>query len=560
MVFVNAALGSPAADPATLPLRKALLDALGSEFLDAIAVLEHRHVAYGTLLGEQVVRFKREMKALLAPVKPAAPPPPPRAVAPPPPPPPPKPTGPPRKWTGPKPAVKMKQLHWETVPEMRVFGSFWDRRQIPKFLDYSELEKLFAAAVAKPKVAGGFNTKRIVGLLDSKRSMQVGVIMARLPVSTPRIHFAVLSLDAALCGSAEDVANLLKCVPTEDEEKLFLAKLCMPDAESLMSEADRFVVELLKVPRVGDRLTVLSQSFSARTELLEVVSILRAYLAACKEVRASRCLATTLAVVLGAGNFLNCGSRLGNAAGFRFSILRKLESTRASLAGANLCTWVVRSVLNNARHLPRLADELPSVLSPLLDTPLADTSERLERVAGGTRDMARAAKAAAVRSSSRPVEMALEVVVAEEGGSEVARVRLAVDRFESAMDARLRELEREVDAARDLQAEAAAAFDDTLTYFGDNSQAVSAREFWPALRAFVEQYTPVSKAVEQERRQEEERKERMSRQRTTAIVKKWSAKATALSAATDPDESAADAVLEGVVAGVVSESASAHRR
>jgi hypothetical protein len=69
---------------------------------------------------------------------------------------------------------------------------------------------------------------------------------------------------------------------------------------------------------------------------------------AARELLSSPTLAAVLSVVLAAGNFLNHGSRLGAAAGFRLRSLNKLGDSRAADGRSTLLQLVAREVVGRA--------------------------------------------------------------------------------------------------------------------------------------------------------------------------------------------------------------------
>ena len=79
------------------------------------------------------------------------------------------------------------------------------------------------------------------------------------------------------------------------------------------------------MPGIEERLSTYASTFEAAQQLEEVSAVAAAHLAAQAELRASVCFQAVLARALALGNFLNWGSRLGQAAGFRLKNLPKLQ-------------------------------------------------------------------------------------------------------------------------------------------------------------------------------------------------------------------------------------------
>ena len=82
----------------------------------------------------------------------------------------------------------------------------------------------------------------------------------------------------------------------------------------------------LQVPRVSSRFSTFLTRFEAQQQLTEAKAILEGHLKAHQELKGSPCLSAALQLALAIGNFLNWGSRLGGAAGFRLRNLPKLQA------------------------------------------------------------------------------------------------------------------------------------------------------------------------------------------------------------------------------------------
>jgi len=81
-----------------------------------------------------------------------------------------------------------------------------------------------------------------------------------------------------------------------------------------------------QVPRVRERLATVAARHEAAAALREAGETLAAHRAAAAQLAASRTFAAALAAALAAGNFLNHGTRLGRAAGFRLRSLARLQA------------------------------------------------------------------------------------------------------------------------------------------------------------------------------------------------------------------------------------------
>jgi diaphanous 2 len=64
--------------------------------------------------------------------------------------------------------------------------------------------------------------------------------------------------------------------------------------------------------------------------ITRVSCLLQDHISACKELQSSATFKQLLSATLAVGNFLNHGSRLGNAPGFRLKGLNKLHDSRST--------------------------------------------------------------------------------------------------------------------------------------------------------------------------------------------------------------------------------------
>ncbi|XP_067407981.1 FH2 domain-containing protein 1 [Emydura macquarii macquarii] len=281
------------------------------------------------------------------------PPPPPGVPPPPPPPPPPGPTppAPPEFMNGHGPHSKKKRMRsffWKTIPEEQVRGktNIWTiaARQQKFQIDAQTIEELFGQQEeTKPQgprsrsSRSSFkDTKEEISILDSKRSMNIGIFLKQFKKPAQSIIEDINRGKSDLCGS-EMLREFLKLLPEAEEVKKLkafdgdVAKLC---------QADYFMYLLIQVPNYALRIEamVLKREFTPScTTLQKDMAIIRA---ATKELMSCEELHSILHLVLQAGNIMNAGGYAGNAVGFKLSSLLKLADTKANKPGMNLLHFV----------------------------------------------------------------------------------------------------------------------------------------------------------------------------------------------------------------------------
>ena len=314
------------------------------------------------------------------------PPPPPPGGGPPPPPPPPGggPPGPPpppgapgapgfavvKKWRPnlPKPAVKTKQLNWQKLPNMAAEGScFGELREgldeLP--IDWSNVEAMFAAPVARPKnTMRGTEKKESteVLLLDPKRAHSIGIYLRRLNfnVSVENIVEAIGTFDRSTID-LEFIERLIFNAPTPDEAALIKAYEGDGGDPTLMGKPEQFFFELTKIPMLVARLTSYKTvlTFKKRSEATK--GQLNGLRDAFDQLQNSTRLKDLLKVVLALGNFLNGRSARGEASGFKLESLTHLVDTKTSDNKSTLLHWLVGYLNSNNPSILAIASELGGV-------------------------------------------------------------------------------------------------------------------------------------------------------------------------------------------------------
>ncbi|XP_064829241.1 FH2 domain-containing protein 1 [Oncorhynchus masou masou] len=299
--------------------------------------------------------------------------------APPPPPPPPPPLPPSSPLTRMDSArrSRLRKLNWEQIPKEKVEGrkSVWSGAATEEeefLIDLPSLDELFGQKDSKPQDRAGSlrrrsvlmrcsspqdNTTDKVSLLDSKRSMNVGIFLRQFKTAVQEIVEDIRQGVGTRYG-AEKLSELCKLLPDADEE----ARLKRFKAErSGLGESDLFMILLVDVPSFRLRLDtmILQEEFDpAVTSLCLAARCLRE---AARELLSCPELHSILRLVLKAGNYMNAGGYAGNAAGFRIPSLLKLADTKANKPGMNLLHFVAMEAVKKDQSLLSFPGQLGHV-------------------------------------------------------------------------------------------------------------------------------------------------------------------------------------------------------
>jgi len=223
------------------------------------------------------------------------------------------------------------------VPDRNVKGTVWEHLSDEAVdFDTSMFEAEFAAKVAAKRVgqaAGSSSSSKdkkpkpeVVELVDAKRSYNVNIALARFRMSNAALRDAIFAMDSTVLNEDKCV-TLLNCLPTPDEVEAVKAYSGPMEA---LGKTEQFFAQVGEVPRVLLRTQLLmfkNQYFRQAQELAENLGCVERSLAA---LSSSRSLKKVLEVTLALGNYMNGGTRKGQAYGFKINSLNKMCNTKTA--------------------------------------------------------------------------------------------------------------------------------------------------------------------------------------------------------------------------------------
>ncbi|OCT97000.1 FH2 domain-containing protein 1 [Xenopus laevis] len=265
---------------------------------------------------------------------------------------------------------RMRNFFWKTIPEEQVRGknNIWTMaaRQHQYQIDTKTIEELFSqqdepkSRLIKPKgnLRSSFReTKEEVSLLDSKRSMNIGIFLKQFKKSTEEIIGDIRECRCDLYGP-EPLQELLKLSPESEEVKKLKA---FSGEVAKLSMADAFMYLLIQVPNYSLRIEamVLKKEFDSSCSALR--NDMKVIVDATQELMSCEQLHAILFLVLQAGNIMNAGGYAGNAVGFKLSSLLRLADTKANKPGMNLLHFVALEAQKQDASLLTFSENLPLV-------------------------------------------------------------------------------------------------------------------------------------------------------------------------------------------------------
>uniref|UniRef100_A0A8D0CQZ5 Diaphanous related formin 1 n=1 Tax=Sander lucioperca TaxID=283035 RepID=A0A8D0CQZ5_SANLU len=284
------------------------------------------------------------------PGMPGPPPPPPLPGMPGPPPPPPLPgmPGPPPPSTLPWDGTSTSTTTWvswyapsTTRPRHDLSEkSFWTKAKEGKFENNELFAKLTLAfssqtksECAKKEQNGGDENKpaqkkkvKELKILDSKCSQNLSIFLGSFRLPYEEIKIAILEVNEKVITESM-VQNLIKLLPATEQLSVLGE---MKDEYDDLAESEQFGVVMSGVKRLMPRLQAILFKLQFEEQLNNIKPDVVSVTAACEELCKSQNFTKLLEIILLVGNYMNAGSRNGNAFGFSISYLCKLRDTKSA--------------------------------------------------------------------------------------------------------------------------------------------------------------------------------------------------------------------------------------
>ncbi|XP_059037073.1 formin-1 isoform X3 [Mustela lutreola] len=257
-----------------------------------------------------------------------------------------------------EPSCPMKPLYWTRIQisdkSQNATPTLWDSLEEPDIQDPSEFEYLFSKDTTQQKKKPLSETyekknkvKKIIKLLDGKRSQTVGILISSLHLEMKDIQQAIFNVDDSVVD-LETLAALYENRAQEDE-LVKIRKYYETSKEEelkLLDKPEQFLHELAQIPNFAERAqciifrSVFSESITSLHRKVEIVTRASKGLLHMKSVK------DILALILAFGNYMNGGNRTrGQADGYSLEILPKLKDVKSRDNGINLVDYVVKYYL-----------------------------------------------------------------------------------------------------------------------------------------------------------------------------------------------------------------------
>ena len=200
---------------------------------------------------------------------------------------------------------------------------------------------------------------KVVTLIDKKKAQGIEIVVRANKIPNEACIAAIRNMDEQVI-KPEQVNSLLQLFPSRRDIELLHA---YQGEDTVLSVADRFVKELLLVPRVEQRMHCFMFKSELPTCLGDISANMHSIELATAQVQGSKKLSIVLSIALKMGNVLNQGTRSGSAVGIRLASLHQLKDTKSADNKTNLLRYMAAVLAKKYGHdwIATFCDDFASV-------------------------------------------------------------------------------------------------------------------------------------------------------------------------------------------------------
>jgi len=284
-----------------------------------------------------------------------------------------------------KKRVRRKKIYWNPIdPGKLKENSMWhivrDVVNMNKLnYDQKEFEELFTES-ADPKDAKKTkkpekSVKKLVQVIDPKRSMNGGIILARLRIDYAKIADIVNKMERSKFDSTQ-LSALKEFLADADERRGLIgymqnAKTPKEVLYSDLSETEKYMYTMIDVADASEKMDAMLFRCVFKNRFDDVNAGINTLNSACDQLRSSEKLRKLMAMILTVVNEINTGGEGNMAIGFTLDALLKLNEAKAFDKKTSVLHYVVKLVKKNDSGLLTFSNDISSVIpaeSVLLDS------------------------------------------------------------------------------------------------------------------------------------------------------------------------------------------------
>ncbi|XP_051156888.1 formin-like protein isoform X1 [Leptopilina boulardi] len=267
---------------------------------------------------------------------------------------------------------KLPTLNWVALKPNQVRGTIFnelDDERLHNFIDFSDFEERFKLGMVGHITNGNsefdglqsFPSKRFkkpenITLLEHTRLRNIAISRRKLEMPVDKVIMAVNALDLKVL-SLENVELLQRMVPTDQEIKVYREYIINKKNVNLLTEEDKFLMQLGKVERISSKLSIMNYIGNFFDNLHLITPQIHAVISASSSVKSSKKLRAVLEIILAFGNYLNSSKR-GPAYGFKLQSLDTLLDTKSTDKRMCLLHYIVATIRLKFPELINFESEL----------------------------------------------------------------------------------------------------------------------------------------------------------------------------------------------------------
>ncbi|XP_011644536.1 formin-like protein CG32138 isoform X1 [Pogonomyrmex barbatus] len=267
---------------------------------------------------------------------------------------------------------KLPTLNWIALKPNQVRGTIFnelDDDRLHNQIDFSDFEERFKIGMSGHVSNGNseidglqsFPSKRFkkpenVSLLEHTRLRNIAISRRKMEMPVEKVIMAVNALDLKIL-SLENVELLQRMVPTDQEIKAYREYIIEKKNVNLLTEEDKFLMQLGKVERISTKLSIMNYIGNFFDNLHLITPQIHAVISASSSVKSSKKLRSVLEIILAFGNYLNSSKR-GPAYGFKLQSLDTLLDTKSTDKRMCLLHYIVATIRVKFPELINFESEL----------------------------------------------------------------------------------------------------------------------------------------------------------------------------------------------------------
>ncbi|XP_044753453.1 formin-like protein isoform X1 [Coccinella septempunctata] len=380
---------------------------------------------------------------------------------------------------------KLPTINWVALKPNQVRGTIFnelDDDKLHNYIDFHDFEERFKIghsglmANGNNEVDGltSFPSKKFkkpenVSLLEHTRLRNIAISRRKLEMPVEKVINAVNMLDLKQL-SLENVELLQRMVPTEPETKAYRDYINEKKNINLLTEEDKFLLQLTKVERISVKLSIMSYIGNFYDNIHLITPQIHAIISASNSVKHSKKLRSVLEVVLAFGNYLNSSKR-GPAYGFKLQSLDSLLDTKTTDKRMCLLHYIVNTIRQKFPELLNFDSEL----------------HYIEKAAFVSLEN--------IQTDLQELEKGMDSVRKEADLRGKGAQSLVIKDFLQNSEEKLRKLKSEFKTAQE-------AFRECVEFFAESPRTTDANTFFPLLVRFVKAFKVADQENEQRRRLE----------------------------------------------------------